>query len=434
MRVLNARGGKFAATGSSHAASVYLVVLQSSASMIGIVRGSYPLGSKNRTSHKSHGLTIDQANTFCRTLETLSQQLEECRSILKRLYPNQDLASLAPLSRQELLSRLEQPSTPEPLPSPPLNNSAVKHETGASQIPDFAPEFFDQTASSLGSERGHGSHFKVPLHDDIDDMNTQKTALDRDLESLGPTSIKAALMVMLKVRPQVKSSLVPNLHNIEITSNIPLIRQRPMVSKESPRPIWSWKDQTSLEAYFKRIHPLIPMLDENSFRSDYLQGRRNDSPWLSLLNMMLALGSIASTKSNDLSHTNFYNRAMEHITIESFASSSIETVQALAMIGGVYLHYINRSHMANAVMGAAIRMASSLGLHRDLPYQSGEDATTTESRRRTWWSLFCLDTWATTSMGRPSFGRFGPAMMMPRPEFNTTQVCHEPLPPRIESD
>jgi hypothetical protein len=28
-----------------------------------------------------------------------------------------------------------------------------------------------------------------------------------------------------------------------------------------------------------------------------------------------------------------------------------------------------------------------------------------ETRRRTWWSLFCLDTWATMLTGRPSFGR-----------------------------
>jgi len=127
-------------------------------------------------------------------------------------------------------------------------------------------------------------------------------------------------------------------------------------------------------------------------------------------------------KSDDFNHINYYNRAMEHITLDALGSSHIETVQALTIIGGYYLHYINRPNMANAVVGAAIRMASALGLHRESLAQNSHDLAAAETRRRTWWSLFCLDTWSTTTMGRPSFGRWGPAINIQPPEFGTNQA------------
>jgi hypothetical protein len=207
-----------------------------------------------------------------------------------------------------------------------------------------------------------------------------------------------------------------------MASNLPVIRQRTMAPKDNSRIAWSWKGQTLIDAYFKRIHVFVPMLDEAAFRADYLDGQRNDAPWLALLNMVFAMGSIVAMKSDDFNHINYYNRAMEHLTVDAFGSSHIEMVQALAIIGGYYLHYINRPNMANAIIGAAIRMASALGLHRESLAQSSSDMAAAETRRRTWWSLFCLDTWATTTMGRPSFGRWGPAINIQPPEFGINQV------------
>jgi hypothetical protein len=179
------------------------------------------------------------------------------------------------------------------------------------------------------------------------------------------------------------------------------------------------------------------MLDEAAFRADYLEGQRFDAPWLALLNMVFAMGSIVAMKSDDYNHINYYNRAMEHLPMDAFGSSHIETVQALALSGGYYLHYINRPNMANAVLGAAIRMASALGLHRESLAQGSSDIAAAETRRRTWWSLFCLDTWATTTMGRPSFGRWGPAINIRPPEFGIVQqrdsAQHAGILPLIEN-
>ncbi|KXH28512.1 fungal specific transcription factor domain-containing protein [Colletotrichum nymphaeae SA-01] len=375
-----------------------------------------------------------------KTLEALSQSLEECRSVLKRLFPHQDVQSLLPLSRHDLLGLLEHPvlDTPTALPSPPLNTSPLSQE-------------LDSPVCS-GSERGFSSLELMPGRDtewdeerrvrdpipiEADDVNALSLSVDRQSSYLGASSIKAALMCLMKVQPALRNALTTPLQSAEVTHSFPSMRQRSAVPKDTQRIPWSWKGQTLIDAYFKRIHVFVPMLDEAAFRADYLEGQRFDAPWLALLNMVFAMGSIVAMKSDDYNHINYYNRAMEHLPMDAFGSSHIEMVQALALIGGYYLHYINRPNMANAVLGAAIRMASALGLHRESLAQGSSDIAAAETRRRTWWSLFCLDTWATTTMGRPSFGRWGPAINIRPPEFGINQgrdsAQHAGILPLIEN-
>jgi hypothetical protein len=273
-----------------------------------------------------------------------------------------------------------------------------------------------------------------PIPAESDDVNALSLSVDRQSSYLGASSIKAALLVMLKVAPRLRSFLAPpitqNNHQINnrqvLQSNQPAARSN-VVFRPSPRIQWSSEGQTLIDAYFNRVQIFIPMLDEPSFRANYLAGQRNDAPWLALLNMVFAMGSIAAMKSDDHNHINFYNRSKEHLGIDSFGSGHLETLQAYALMGGYYLHYMNRPNMANAVMGAALRMACAMGLHRESapgPNATDEDILVSELRRRTWWSLFCLDTWASTTLGRPSLGRWGPAITIRPPEGTNSAVSH----------
>ncbi|TDZ25393.1 Lactose regulatory protein LAC9 [Colletotrichum orbiculare MAFF 240422] len=376
-----------------------------------------------------------------KTLEALSQSLEECRSILKRLYPDQEVQSLLPLSRQELLGLLGRPlhDTPIALPSPPTNPSPLSQE-----LESPACSKSEQGLSGLELMPGRDTEWdeerrgRDPIPIEADDVNALSLSVDRQSSYLGASSIKAALMCLLKVCPGLRHSLITPLQSVEVTQSFPTVRFRGTAPpKDTQRIPWSWKGQTLIDAYFKRIHVFVPMLDEAAFRADYLEGQRFDAPWLALLNMVFAMGSIVAMKSDDYNHINYYNRAMKHLPIDAFGNSHIETVQAFAMIGGYYLHYINRPNMANAVLGAAIRMASALGLHRESLAKGVSDRAVAETRRRTWWSLFCLDTWATTTMGRPSFGRWGPAINIKPPEFGVNQgrdsAQHAGILPLIEN-
>lgn len=259
-------------------------------------------------------------------------------------------------------------------------------------------------------------------------MNALSLSVDRQSSYLGASSIKAAFLVILKVAPVLRSFLAPTHSNKQnnVASNYPT--PRPGSSGKSLSAIsWSSDGQTLIDAYFNRVQIFVPMLDEPAFRADYLSGRRHDAPWLALLNMVFAMGSIVANKSDDHTHITYYNSANDQLGIDSFGSGHLETLQALALMGGFYLHYINRPNMANAVTGAALRMACAMGLHREsMPEQVQSGSTLVmEQRRRTWWSLFCLDTWASTTLGRPSMGRWGPGITIRSPEENLDPVSHE---------
>jgi hypothetical protein len=279
---------------------------------------------------------------------------------------------------------------------------------------------------SQDTERDEERRNRDPIPAESDDINALSLSVDRQSSYLGASSIKAALLVMLKVAPRLRSFLGAATNNNRqlLQSNQPAPRPN-VVARPQSRIQWSSEGQTLIDAYFNRVQIFIPMLDEPSFRADYLGGQRIDSPWLALLNMVFAMGSIAAMKSDDYNHINFYNRSKEHLGIDSFGSGHLETLQAYALMGGYYLHYINRPNMANAIMGGALRMACALGLHRESLIElnsSDGDVLLLELRRRTWWSLFCLDTWASTTLGRPSLGRWGPAITIRPPEGTINAV------------
>lgn len=348
-------------------------------------------------------------------LEDLSQNLEECRTVLRRLYPNHQVKSLLPLSRQELCNLLGQPGEAETidvLPSPSL--STLEKPLGFEQMPTEESEWDEERRD------------RDPIPAEADDINALSLTMDRTTSYLGASSVKAALMVMLKVEPRLRAALAsPPKAPGEKPSGGPVFCHLVKPPKENSPIAWTWKGQTFVDAYFKRLHIFTPMLDEVTLRADYLKGQRQDAPWLSLLNMVFAMGNIMATTSSDLNHVKYYNQAMEHLHLSAFGSSHIETVQALILLGGHYLHYINRPNMANAILGAAIRMASALGLHRESLTQKSGGVAVAETRRRTWWSLFCLDTWTTTTMGRPSFGRWGPAINIQPPKLITNEEDHD---------
>lgn len=349
--------------------------------------------------------------------------MEECRNVLRTLYPNRDPQSLINLSRPELISILDFPGS----------HIAQSHGSPSGSHTSPASNEFHSPLTASDDDRSLANLEQIPSQDtewdeerrnrdpipaEADDVNALSLSVDRQSSYLGATSIKAAFLVMLKVAPILRSFLAPpNAGNkqIPLGSNYPT--PRPGLSSRSLMAItWTSEGQTLIDAYFNRVQIFVPMLDEPSFRADYLSGRRHDAPWLALLNMVFAMGSIVANKSDDHSHINYYNKSKDHLGIDSFGSGHLETLQALALMGGYYLHYINRPNMANAISGAALRMACAMGLHRESPPDQGGNNLVSEQRRRTWWSLFCLDTWASTTLGRPSMGRWGHGITIRPPE------------------
>lgn len=367
-------------------------------------------------------------------MDALTQSLDECRTILRRLYPTRDVQALLPLSRPQLISLLDRPDSLSALSQASPTGSNTSPISQLAHSPNETAQDDDRSLPNLervpsqDTEWDEERRNRDPIPAEADDVNGLSLSVDRQSSYLGASSVKAAFIVMLKVAPGLRSYLAASntVHTKPPNpgSSYPTPQSSNFTKSLQAIP-WSSDGQTLIDAYFNRVQILVPMLDEPSFRADYLSGRRSDAPWLALLNMVFAMGSIVARKSDDHNHIAFYNRAKDHLPIDSFGSGHLETLQALALMGGYYLHYINRPNMANAISGAALRMACAMGLHREsAAVENGANQLVIEQRRRTWWSLFCLDTWASTTIGRPSMGRWGPAITIRPPEVTHDPVCN----------
>ena len=237
-----------------------------------------------------------------------------------------------------------------------------------------------------------------------DDVNGMSALFESDGRSyLGISSVPTILRTLARTSPQLRKAIKERVSSDAVYSPTSIIHQHPTVA--------TFDEPTLIDAYFRTVHAVTPLVDELDFRQRYSgwEAEVNDksrAPWLALLNMVLTLGYIAANDDTQSGHEFFYGRAAEHLKFTCFETGHIYTLQALILYGGYYLHYLNKPNAASAVMGAAHRMALALGLHRLPNLREAPQAgrASIECRFRTWLCLFCLDTWAGTTLGRPEMG------------------------------
>ncbi|KAK3117847.1 hypothetical protein LTR53_000397 [Teratosphaeriaceae sp. CCFEE 6253] len=352
-------------------------------------------------------------------------QVDHHDAVISRLFPGRDVATLVSLPREELinlaltlpapatspLSDLE--STVSPPPVRVQNSDGADSLEALEQAPDQDP--------ATDEARRHRDR----VQGISDDVNGLSLSVDKQSSYVGVSSITAALKVIFKTAPAARSFIVQSYTETALPSraNTP----PPQAHHFGPDYLPSADvGHALIESYFSRVHALMPMVDEDQFWHTYLYGERKDSPWLALLNMVLALGSLAGSTCDNLEHIQYFQQARKHLDLETFGSGNLLILQALGLLSGYYLHWLNRPNEANSLMGATLRMATALGLHRE--YADGRSQSCVdilrsgteipvEIRRRTWWSLFCLDTWASMTTGRPPLGRVGEAVTVQSPKI-----------------
>ena len=366
-----------------------------------------------------------------RLLDELNTALKSSQKVIQKLFPNTDLNLLGELPRQELVDLINSASSRTPSSGDsPRTNSASDHPTPSRTKSEDNNSVNLESLEQEPSPDANWDESKVgpngipPIADDV---NALSMNVNRQSSYLGVSSIAAALRVISKINKALEHVIVssPTRTGHATGSNSPRRYngiEETLTSIVAP----ALSQSVLVDAYFNHIHPLIPMIDETRFRVIYSTNERRDASWLALLNMVFALGTIAASTAEDNSHLVYHNRAKQCVDLDMFGNGHIEALQALGLMGGFYLHYESRPNMANAIMGAAMRMACALGLHREYaegPMENRSDFVKRalliprEVRRRTWWSLFCLDTWATTTQGRPSLGRTSPAVTALPPSF-----------------
>lgn len=294
-----------------------------------------------------------------------------------------------------------------PLSSRPtvVDNSPLPFENLPAADDDFE---WDERESSWGlaDSGGSAAGFEGGIEADIpkitDGMATL-TADDSNSGFLGSVSGAALLRLIWNGSGTEKidgknegrnslEQLFNNRHD-DYQSPSPWLRTQPLITRAVVN--------TLVDAYFALYHPTFPILHEPTFREQYskLNGRSGGNTWQILANLVAALGSFVSSTCSDDTHTILFNAVKANLSIGALETGSLSLVQAFAMAAN-YLQKRNRPNSGYNYGGIALRLAISLGLHKE--FRNWETAPfKKEIRRRVWWSLCVLDVGATVTYGRP---------------------------------
>ncbi|KAF8661287.1 hypothetical protein AX16_001386 [Volvariella volvacea WC 439] len=133
---------------------------------------------------------------------------------------------------------------------------------------------------------------------------------------------------------------------------------------------------------------------------------RTVSQRLSLMFLVLAIGSLMemSSQAYNVDAEKYHQLARAALFRYSFFDDpSITAVQALYLMT-FYLFLADRHGTKSgarwAIMGLAVKVGQSIGLHRDYG-RFKKDTTETQRRRELFWEMFTYDSWQCLTFGRP---------------------------------
>lgn len=157
-----------------------------------------------------------------------------------------------------------------------------------------------------------------------------------------------------------------------------------------------------VDAYFSHYHLTYPFIHEPTFRAQYhgIIPRPYGHSWSLLLNAVLALGAWCIGDDDSTVDDIFYQKSAQLSAENSaFESGNLAIVQALLLLSN-YAQKRNRPNTCWNYLGLAVRMAMSLGLHKEFPNWE-ISLLQREIRRRVWWGVYCFDAGASITFGRP---------------------------------
>ena len=270
---------------------------------------------------------------------------------------------------------------------------------------------------TLGDPGGRSTNFDVDAEiPKLTDGMATLTANDTNTGFLGSVSGASLLRLISSgsngnpsqpswMKHEQRDESMPDARHPNYSSPGPALRAQPLLTRQFFDGL--------IDAYFCHYHPTFPILHELTFREQYQNlGNRPKGTWHVLANLVAAMGSFVSSPCNDDTHITLFNAVKNSLSIESIEAGSLGLVQVFAMAAN-YLQKRNRPNSGYNYGGLALRLAISLGLHKEV---HGWQTTPLkkEIRRRVWWSLCVLDVGATVTYGRPlNWPRVGPDTPFP---------------------
>ncbi|KAK9364782.1 fungal-specific transcription factor domain-containing protein [Lipomyces kononenkoae] len=168
---------------------------------------------------------------------------------------------------------------------------------------------------------------------------------------------------------------------------------------------------TLVKGYWDLVYPVYPFLDCISFEEAYQalwtgsQTKMNERVLVCTVNVLFALGCLVSEtlKPEEREETGemYFDRAQSLLEGFFWDSGSIELVSCF-LLAGVYLQTAKTPRRCWMVIGHAIRMAQSLGLHLPETNADLQFPRRTEVTRRIWHGCILMDRVLSMTFGRPA--------------------------------
>ncbi|KAK7725468.1 hypothetical protein SLS63_008071 [Diaporthe eres] len=143
-----------------------------------------------------------------------------------------------------------------------------------------------------------------------------------------------------------------------------------------------------------------------SIDSIYDEHEQTDSLSLSRFFALLALGELWLKKAGAIVDgektvpgTSHFLQAVS-LFQEQFEEPSIEYIETLLAMC-FYCFALNRTSTAFVYAGLALRLSQTMGLHRNITYESSVSGTEVENRRRVWWTVYVFDGLISSRLGHP---------------------------------
>ncbi|KAF1816427.1 hypothetical protein P152DRAFT_389523 [Eremomyces bilateralis CBS 781.70] len=205
-----------------------------------------------------------------------------------------------------------------------------------------------------------------------------------------------------------------------------------------------------VDSFFINTHGLVHIFERQDFLSRmdacYSDPLSADAPWLCLLNLVFAIGLILATPApgsieedvivklrknpEELSDKFYLSAKILNDPVVGIEDSDFWSIQALLLMT-LYMLARSKRNTAFALLGMAVRSAYALGLHRQETTQIFPSETQS-ARQNIWRSLFVLDRFLSSSLGRPtaiSEDECSGKALNPNFKFQPTPVSFDPILP-----
>lgn len=156
---------------------------------------------------------------------------------------------------------------------------------------------------------------------------------------------------------------------------------------------------TLLENYFASVHWFSLVIYEPKFRQRLSMiedghARPAEKPFLTLLSMVLCMASWYRSKTShddEADEMRLWSTDLLKIVESSLADlmdqQSIAAAQTCILLGSHHVYH-GRPNLSFALLGASVKMAQALGLHRE---PTKEDGDSNEEHKRVWWTIYTWD-------------------------------------------